>query len=439
VARDGSGDVPGGSAGPGAGLGWAAWSVAAAFGTYFCMYAFRKPFTAAAYAGSGGGGGLKTVLVVSQVLGYTGSKFLGIKVASEATGRRRAAVILGLIAAAEAALVAFAVTPPPYGAAMLFANGLALGMVFGLVIGFLEGRRLTEALAAGLCASFILADGVMKSVGTWLLDRGVPEAWMPAAAGALFVPPVLASLGMLTRIPPPSARDVAERSARVPIDRRHRAAFLARHAPVLIPVIAMFLAVTVLRSVRADFAPELWRALGAPAVPEVFTYSETFVALAVLVLCSGCSLFRDNRRAFRAGLLLSLLGALLLPVALVGLRGGRLGAFPFMVVTGLGLYLPYVAVHTTIFERYIALTRERNNLGFLMSCADAVGYLGYVFVMLGRLAYRGGGGFLGFYTATAWVVAAVSALGVAGSWAALRDRPARPEPEGALVCPAEVV
>ena len=34
------------------GGGWSlsAWCVVAAFGAYFCMYAFRKPFTAGAYA-----------------------------------------------------------------------------------------------------------------------------------------------------------------------------------------------------------------------------------------------------------------------------------------------------------------------------------------------------------------------------------------------------
>ena len=53
-----------------------------------------------------------------------------------------------------------------------------------------------------------------------------------------------------------------------------------------------------------------------------------------------------------------------------------------MVLHGLGLYLPYVAVHTTIFERLIAMTRDRGNIGYLMYLADAFGYLGYVVVML---------------------------------------------------------
>jgi hypothetical protein len=66
------------------GLAGAVWCVLAAFGTYFCMYAFRKPFTAGTYAGEELlGVEYKTVLVVAQVLGYTVSKFLGIKVVSE--------------------------------------------------------------------------------------------------------------------------------------------------------------------------------------------------------------------------------------------------------------------------------------------------------------------------------------------------------------------
>jgi hypothetical protein len=306
-------------------------------------------------------------------------------------------------------------------------------MVYGLVVGFLEGRRLTEALTAGLCASFILADGVTKTVGTWLLDRGCPEAWMPVAAGVLFLPPTFLFLWMLTRIPPPSPHDVAERSERAPMAGHHRASFLARHAWGLLPLMVMYLAVTVLRSIRADFAPELWRSLGVTAAPAIFSRSETLVALGVLVLFGGCSLIRDNRRAFDAGLLIAGSGALLIAAALAGLRSGALEPFTFMVVSGLGLYMPYVAVHTVIFERYIALTRERNNLGFLMSCADAFGYLGYVGVMLGRSSVSAAGDFLTFFSATGWVTVGVSGLGLLSSWLVLRRLSPRPGPDEARV------
>ena len=55
-----------------------------------------------------------------------------------------------------------------------------------------------------------------------------------------------------------------------------------------------------------------------------------------------------------------------------------------MVLTGLGLYLPYVLVHTTLFERLMAVTRDGGNLGFLMYLADSAGYMGYVGLMLAK-------------------------------------------------------
>ena len=76
-----------------------------------------------------------------------------------------------MIVIAEAALWAFAIVPPPYNAICLFINGLPLGMVFGIVLAFLEGRCVTDLMMAGLCASFILADGASKQLGAELLER----------------------------------------------------------------------------------------------------------------------------------------------------------------------------------------------------------------------------------------------------------------------------
>ena len=106
----------------------AVWAMAAAFVAYGCMYAFRKPFTAAAYAGSFGGMDYKALLVLAQLAGYTVSKVLGINFVSEATPGRRVAMVLGLIGVAEMALVLFALTPAPWNVVFLFLNGLPLGM-----------------------------------------------------------------------------------------------------------------------------------------------------------------------------------------------------------------------------------------------------------------------------------------------------------------------
>ena len=122
------------------------------------MYAFRKPISAGTFEGMELVGiGYKTVLITSQVIGYTLSKFIGIKYVSEVSPSRRAISILVLIGMAEVFLLLFGAVPAPYNFVMLFLNGLPLGMVFGLVLRYLEGRRMTEALSAGLCASFIVS------------------------------------------------------------------------------------------------------------------------------------------------------------------------------------------------------------------------------------------------------------------------------------------
>jgi hypothetical protein len=277
---------------------YSVWCIVAAFGTYACMYGFRKPFTAGAYVDAETGLNMKAWLVTAQVIGYALSKFIGIKVIAEMPRARRAAVLLGLIGAAELALLLFALTPSPYNTAWLFCNGLSLGLVFGLVLGFVEGRRMTELFVAGLCASFILADGFTKSVGASLLAVGVTENWMPVTAGLVFLGPLVVFVWMLRQIPPPSDSDVAARSARAPMTGAERLAMVRRHGVRLFGIILAYLLITVLRSVRADFAPEIWAGLGLGKQPAIFTQSELWVTLGVVVANGAAVLIRDNRRAF---------------------------------------------------------------------------------------------------------------------------------------------
>ncbi len=405
-------------------LALSAWCLAAAFGTYFCMYAFRKPFTAADYADvTVGGVGYKTVLVAAQVLGYTVSKFLGIKFIAEMQPQRRGQSILALVGLAELALLAFAVVPPPYNFVCLFFNGLPLGLVFGLVLGFLEGRRHTEALTAGLCTSFILADGATKSVGAYLLQWDCPVYWMPFTAGLLFLPLLVLLVWMLTRIPAPSAEDVAAQRARP--DGRRRAAALLRAVCA--------------RPDRAGGAvsaghdpPQRSRRFRSGDLAEPRNNRRTervHVLRGAGGPGRGCAQRPGGVRPRQSprllfALSLAVVGVLLVVGAIVGIEAGGLGAFWFMVLLGLGLYLPYVVMHTTIFERLIAMTRDRGNIGYLMYLADAFGYLGYVAVMFARNLFGGSGNFLDFFVTLSVVIAAASLVTLLIAWRYFAVHPA---------------
>lgn len=386
------------------GVMFSLWCMAAAFGTYFAMYGLRKPFTAGGYSEINAWGmDFKTVLVTAQVLGYTLAKFLGIKFISETPPERRVFFIFVLNGLALLFLLGFALIPAPYSFVFLFFNGLSLGMVFGFVLRHLEGRRQTEVLAAGLCASFILADGVAKSVGAWLLAKGVPEQWMPFSAGLMFLAPMMGFLWMLRRVPVPSVEDLRSRRARSEMKREDRVRYFKTYAPGLIAIIAPYMLITIMRSVRADFAPELWKGLGVAITPGIFSLSEMWVALAVIAVSGFFSLFRDNKLAFLASLYVSVLGFLVLLGTLFFWRVGFITPFMFMVLIGLGLYVPYVVVHTTVFERLIALTPERGNIGYLMYLADAFGYLAYVGVMAARNVLPEPANVLEFFTSLSWI------------------------------------
>jgi Family of unknown function (DUF5690) len=364
-----------------------AWALTAAFGTYFCMYGFRKPYTAATYSEMHFlGMNVKELLVISQTMGYLAAKWWGIKIVSEIRPGHRIPLLLGLIALAEAMWLLFGLAPPPLKLLFILLNGLPLGIVFGTLLGFLEGRNNSEALLAGLCASFIVSDGLSKSIGATLLQTGISENWMPFLAGLIFLGPMLFFIAMLSRIPPPSAEDTMMRSERPPMTGKDRNSFFFKYGLGISGIAMAYLLATFLRSIRADFATEIWSGLGFSRAPAIFTQSELIVGIGVTAVSGLTMYIRNHIRAFEFSLFCGLVGFLICLVAVGGLSGG-LDPFLFMVLIGLGVYIPYVGIHTTIVERLIATTREKANIGFLMSIMDSVGYTGYAMLLLFQVLY----------------------------------------------------
>ena len=365
-----------------------AYATIAAFATYFCMYAFRKPFAVGTYPGTFDLGFVrldhKVVFVAAQVIGYAGSKFIGIKVISELPARHRAMALLGCIGVAEIALVLFAVAPPGLAALCLVVNGLPLGMVWGLVFGFLEGRKVSDLLGAGLCASFIVASGFVKTVGKSILDAGVSEAWMPALTGAVFLAPLTGFTFLLAQLPPPTRTDEEERTRRAPMDSAARRAFFARFAGGLVALVAAYVALTALRDFRDNFARELWDALGYGKEPAIMTTTEIPVAIGSLLAVASMIGIRRSRMALLALHGIMILGALLVGGSTLLFQAGMISPAVWMIAVGLGLYVGYVPYNCVLFDRLVAAVGQVATAGFLIYVADAFGYVGSV----GLLMYK---------------------------------------------------
>jgi hypothetical protein len=352
------------------------------------MYAFRKPFSAATFEAVPGWTLLldyKIALVLAQVAGYALSKIIGIKVISEISGARRGVAILALIGLSWLALILFAVTPAPWNVAALFLNGLPLGMIWGLVFGYMEGRRVSEVLGAILCASFILSSGLVKSVGAWLIHvEHVDRFWMPAVTGLLFMPLLAVSVWLLGQLPPPSAEDEAARIRRGPMNAAERRAFMALYAPGIVLLVASYVLLTAFRDFRDNFAAEIWNALGYGGQAAMFTASELPVAAVALAALAAIILVRNNLRALMVIHGIVIAGFALLGLSTLASQVGMLPPLPWMILSGAGLYMAYTPFNAMLFDRLVAVSGRVATAGFLIYVADASGYIGSAALLLWR-------------------------------------------------------
>lgn len=384
----------------------------AAFGAYFCMYAFRKPFSVATFEG------LevfhidyKILLIIAQVLGYVISKFIGIKIISELKAKQRAFYLLGLIAIAEVALVLFAVVPKPYNIICIFVNGIPLGMIWGIVFSYLEGRKFTEILGVALSTSFIVSSGVVKSAGFFVMESwGFSQFWMPAITGLLFIPPLLFFTWLLERIPKPTAEDIELRSERIPMTSKDRKKVLFQFLFPITLWVLFYTYLTAFRDFRDNFARELWDSLGFKGDVSVYASSEVFVAIIVLLVLGAAFYFKDNMKALFFYHILLIIGSLSIGVSTILYQSGTIGAYYWMVVSGFGLYICYVPFNCLFFDRFIAAFKIKGNAGFLIYLADAFGYLGSVTVLLYKNFGQSTLSWLNFFIDGAYIVAGMGVL-----------------------------
>lgn len=355
----------------------------------------------------------KVLLVITQVAGYMLSKFYGIKFISEMKRIGRGKLILLLVGISWMAWLLFALLPPPYNFWCLFLNGFPLGMLWGVIFSYVEGRRATDFISASLAVSFIFASGLAKSTAQYVMDAwGVNEYWMPFVTGLIFLAPLLLFVYLLEQIPPPDEQDVLHRTERLPMPKEKRRQFLVMFWPGIIALVVIYVLVTILREVRDSFMADMWRESGEAFHAGIFTKTETIISLIILVMVAVMVVVKNNFRAFMLSQCIMLAGFIIAGISTYFYLDRQLSMFNWMTLVGLGLYMVYIPYNSLLFDRFLASFRFAGTVGFLIYIADSFGYLGSVAVLLSKNLFKLDLQWLEFYTSLV-LIAAIT--GVAGT------------------------
>jgi MFS family permease len=388
-----------------------------AFSVYTCIYAFRKAFPVATFDNmSYWGISYKVWLVTIQLIGYALSKFAGIKIISELKPSSRAVGIVWMTSIAGVAWLCFALVPPPYNIIFLFLNGFPLGLVWGMIFGYLEGRRYTEVLGAGLSVSFIFSAGFAKSVGGFVMrDWGVSEMWMPFVTCCLFFIPLLTFLWFLDKIPPPSALDEELRTKRQPMNVGDRRAFVYNFLPGVMLFTLAYILLTVFRDFRDNFSADVWETLGYGQSPEIFTATETPISIVVLIIMGSVMVIKNNKMALMVNHAIILFGMLLIGISTFLFEQNLVTPPVWMILIGLGLYLGYIPFNSILFDRLLATFRYVGTVGFLIYVADAFGYLGSIGVLFFKEFAYADVSWLNFFISGGYTISILGSILIAGS------------------------
>jgi len=357
----------------------------AAFSCYTSMYAFRKAFAAGTFEH------LtylhidyKVWLVLTQMIGYTLSKFYGIRFIAESSSNKRAVYIIRLVLISWVALLAFAIVPAPWNIAFMLINGFPLGMIWGLVFSYLEGRKTTEFMGAVMSISLIFASGFVKTVARTLMSVSpVNEYWMPFVTGLIFIIPFLLSVYCLELIPAPTKEDQLLRTKRIPMGAAQRKNFLKSFLPGIIFTLVIYVLLTILRDMRDNFEVEIWANFNIHD-NHIYTQTDTIVSLAVLLIIGLLILIKNNLKAFTVIHVIIIMGCALAGIATLIFDSHYIGPIAWMCLVGLGLYMAYIPYNAIFYERMIANFHFKSNVGFIIYISDSVGYLGSASVLIFR-------------------------------------------------------
>eukprot|EP00736_Rhodelphis_marinus_P013491 Rmarinus@m.13031 len=352
---------------------------------YFSMYGVRKTYSAGEYEDEDGLGlELKTGIALMNTAGYATGKIAAVPVLSSISPRYRFTMLVATYLLALLGLLAFAILPNIGKLLIMYLHGIPLAWVWGLVYQSLEGRTMSDALGAGLCFSFIVASGAVKSLGTLLIDSGVDEYWMPFLGGVLFFPSYVMSCYIVEKQPPPTKAEAESKSVRRPLTSEEKKQFLVEYGIGIVILTLEYIVLSAFRDYRDLFSPEIWKELndGDDTPSAIFTLTEIPVGIVSLLPLAMMTKLTNDMMAFKALLGIMALGCQASAIFTLLFEADFVGPEVWMISMGAALYFIYVPYNCILFDRMFAAFKVEGTCVFVMYLSDSAGYLGSFGVLL---------------------------------------------------------
>lgn len=343
---------------------------------YTFMYAIRRPFTALVYDNmSLWGANIKIWMVLAQLLGYTLSKFFGIQLLGKIQNKDRGIYLISILAIATLPLFLLQYTTIKYWPFLMLLNGFPLGLVWGIVYSYVEGRKYTELIGAMLACTFVFSTGWVKSFGLYLqqyLSLTIEQVPFYTGAAALIASALV--ILMLEKLPPPNSQDKQLRNDRKPLTPERQKLFLAQYGQIMLPFVLIYAIFTIMRDLRDNFSAEMLAENDAYN-NAIFTSMELKVSIVLLCIVPLFSWIKNHRQALNITVFSILLSAPISLVATILFAQAQISIVWLLMLTGGGFYLGYILINISVMDRLIGFSGESGNAGFLIYIADSVGYL----------------------------------------------------------------
>lgn len=345
------------------------------------MYAIRKSFSGFIYDYYLLGINIKSWMIISQLLGYTISKFIGIKLVGGLNRDRRQIQLLILLGTALLPLFAMTFLPIWTWPILMFFNGIPLGIVWGIVFSYVEGRNLTELIGSILACTFVFSSGFVKYITIYIYQK-FHFSELKSICIVSLTAFILAGLFsyLLRYIPNPDAEEIIRNSERKPLNKEERKALIQQNLYILVPAISIYAIFTFLRDFRDNFTSEILNSSGKLDPSKIANY-ETTVTVFLIFTIPLISRIKKHFYAILCTFIICAIGGIVCLLVSLLYFQYLIGIDLLFILSGASLYLGYILINISLMDRVIGYNQKAANAGFLMYTADASGYMVSIVLM----------------------------------------------------------